>query len=200
MDKLSFLSIIVTIFLIFFIEGCQLTQKYDSEPLIITDIPPELSKEIIKKIYHKRKSLNLCEGDIDQSISSDSSSVYKLKDNQYLIEILCFLGAYQGNYQYFIYTINDSQKEIKPLSFQTFTRTKNNDLKIQNNFNLGGIPDYNEEDKLLTIYTKGRGLADCGTFAKYKWKDSQFNLLEYREKKDCDGNYLQPENYPQIYP
>lgn len=196
MGKLFFFNFLVVTFIILILSGCQLRQQQDSSG----NISEELSKKIINDIYGKKESLQLCEGDIDKSLSDDSSSVYKLDNNQYLVEILCFFGAYQGNYQYFMYEINTSPPKINPLFFQEFSKNKSNDFQVQNSLNIGGIPEYNEESKILTVYTKGRGLADCGTLAKYEWKNSQFQLREYRVKEKCDGNYIQPENYPQIYP
>jgi hypothetical protein len=199
MGKLFFLNFFVVTFLIFIIVGCQSRQQkgYHNN---LAEVSQELREKIINEIYDKKDNLQLCEGDIDESLSSKSSSIYKLNNNEYLVEILCFFGAYQGNYQYFFYKINNLQSKISPLYFQEFSKNKNNDFKVKNSINIGGIPDYNEENKILTVKTKGRGLDDCGSLAKYQWQESQFELLEYRVKDKCDGNYLDPENYPKIYP
>lgn len=199
MSKFLSLNISLILFLILILSGCQSKQKINSDPHF-PQVSEDLHKKIFNDIYEKKNDFQLCQGDIDQSMSYDSSSIYKLKEDQYLGEILCFFGAYQGNYQYFLYQINDSQPTISLLSFQELTKNKNNDFRVKSSINIGGIPDYNQENKILTIYTKGRGLADCGSFAKYQWQDSQFELREYRVKEKCDGNYIAPENYPKIYP
>jgi hypothetical protein len=199
MSKFLSLNISLIVFLILIVSGCQSKQKISSNDNLL-EIPEGLHRKIFNDIYEKKNKFQLCQGEMDQSISNDSSSIYKLKEDQYLVEILCFFGAYQGNYQYFLYQINDSQPTISLLSFQELTKNKNNDFRVKSSINIGGIPDYNEENKILTVYTKGRGLADCGSFAKYQWQDSQFELREYRVKEKCDGNYIAPENYPKIYP
>lgn len=199
MSKILFLNIALILSLIFTVTACQSQQNLNSNPNSV-EVSEELRQKILTDIYEQKNNFQLCQGDIDQSISRDSSSVYRLKENQYLVEILCFLGAYQGNYQYFFYQLNDANSPINPLSFQEFRQNKSNDFRVKSSVNIGGIPDYHQENKILTIYTKGRGLADCGSFAKYQWQDAQFELLEYRVKEQCDGNYLEPENYPQIYP
>lgn len=204
MGKLFCLKFFLTGFLIFFVSGCRFESKINLDDNVNL-ISEEFSNQVFQEIYAQKDVLNLCQGDIDQSLSSNSSSVYQLKDDQYLVEILCFFGAYQGNYQYFFYTNKDSKSEIIPLSFQEFSENKSNDskdsdLKVKNTFTIGGIPDFDETNKILTVYTKGRGLADCGSFAQYQWQDSQFALLEYRVKEECDGEYIPPESYPLVYP
>ena len=156
--------------------------------------------QIIKTIYQQKESLNLCNKEQDQDLSSDSAKVYQLNEQEYLVEILCFLGAYQPNYQYFFVLVNDSfELKIKPIFFTTF-KAKNKDLQLTNTRSLTGITNFESETKSLTIETKGRGLGDCGSFAVYKWENNNFNLKEYRYKGNCDGVYLNPEDYPLIYP
>lgn len=184
------------------INSCQLGQLIDSnqDSIKSIEISSKLKEHILNNIYASASNLKLCDGDIDKSLSQDSSSVYELNNREYLVEILCFLGAYQGNYQYFLYQIKDAQVEIKPLSFQQFIQDEENKIQLKNISSLAGSPVYDQDNQILTIVAKARGLADCGSFAQYQWKNSEFILLEYRIKEKCDGNYLPPENYPKIYP
>lgn len=156
--------------------------------------------QIIKTIYQQKESLNLCNEEQDKDLSSDSAKVYQLSEQEYLGEIICFLGAYQPNYQYFFVLVNDSYDiQIKPIFFTTF-KAKNKDLQLTNTRTLTGITNFELETKSLTIETKGRGLGDCGSFAIYQWENNNFNLKEFRYKGNCDGVYLNPEDYPLIYP
>jgi hypothetical protein len=43
-------------------------------------------------------------------------------------------------------------------------------------------------------------MSGCGSFAKYNLVNSEFKLVEYRAKDECDGNSVEPEQYPLIYP
>lgn len=198
MGKFFSIKILISLVFLFIINGCQVSQNHNISNT--SQVSSELSQKILGEIYNQGETLNLCKGDLDQDLSLNSSSVYPLNEQEYLIEILCFFGAYQGNYQYFLYTIKNSQSNIKSLYFQEFRKDTKASTKIENTSSLGGIPDYNRDSKILTIYSKGRGLADCGSLAQYQWKNSQFQLLEYRMKEECDGNYILPEHYPQIYP
>lgn len=44
------------------------------------------------------------------------------------------------------------------------------------------------ERGLLTSYSKGRGLGDCGTTASYAWDGSRFRLVEQAEMRECRGS------------
>ncbi len=162
------------------------------------------NQQIIEAIYQEKENLNLCDQENDQELSLDSAKVYLIETNQYLVEFLCFLGAYQPNYQYFVVTFNsfnslENNNEIKPIIFPTFKKDKQN-LKLINTRTLTGVTNLDWETKQLIIETKGRSLGDCGSFAIYKWSNYNFNLQEFRYKDDCNGVYLDPQDYPIIYP
>jgi hypothetical protein len=199
MGKLIKFNLFILILFLLIGHSCNSREKSNSDGEL-SKTPSKSSQLILDDLYSQKDKFQLCEGEIDSSLSQDYSSVYPLNNREYLVEILCFLGAYQGNYQYFLYTVKGQGVEIKPLSFQEFSKDKTDKFKLKDSRSIGGVPSYDEESKILTVYTKGRGLADCGSLAQYKWEDTKFKLLEYRIKEKCDGNYLEPENYPKIYP
>ncbi|PHV63276.1 hypothetical protein CSQ80_05945 [Cyanobacterium aponinum IPPAS B-1201] len=182
--------------LILLLFSCQKETRENSEleAIIIT---PEEKQVIISKIYENQKDIKLCNQERDQALSIDSAEIYPLKENQYLVEILCFLGAYQGNYQYLLY--NRVNSAIEKISFATFRDNPQN-LQLTNTFTLNGSPEFEPISQTLSLETKSRGLGDCGSFVVYQWQNSEFTLREYRYKSDCDGVYLSPEKYPLIYP
>ncbi len=161
---------------------------------------PKSSDDIWQYLYSSREELELCEGDIEPSVSQDISSVYRINEQQYLVEFLCFLGAYQGNYEYLLYDTTPTGVKVKSLSFDVFEPNGSGKFTSTNVSSISGLPDYEPEKQLLTVFTKYRGLADCGSLAKYKWEESEFKLLEYRVKEKCDGTYLEPDQYSQVYP
>lgn len=158
------------------------------------------NKQVIEAVYRQKESLNLCDQEKDQDLSLDSAKVYLVNSNEYLVELLCFLGAYQPNYQYFLVKFNSLEnQEIKPIIFTTFQK-QNQELKLTNTKTLTGVTNLDWETKQLILDTKDRGLGDCGSFAIYQWSDYNFNLQEFRHKNNCDGVYLDPQDYPLIYP
>lgn len=160
---------------------------------------PKSQEQILSTIQQQGAKLNLCEGAIDENISTKMSSVYPLADNKYLVEFLCFLGAYQGNYQYFIYE-NTENSQIHLLTLDDYYIDESGEIKPEKVNFITGLPTYNSEEKTLVLLTKYRGLGDCGSLAKYKLQENKLKLLEYRIKKNCDGVYLDPEKYSRIYP
>ncbi|BAQ63788.1 DUF1176 domain-containing protein [Geminocystis sp. NIES-3709] len=185
----------------FLVSGLILTisacQKETPQPTESSPISSQKKQEIINKIYTQQKEINLCNQQRDNELTHDSANIYFLNDREYLIEIICFLGAYQSNYQYLLFDRKSS--EIKVINFATFDNSTDN-LKLTNTNTLNGMTDFDSNNQTLILITKSRGLGDCGSFAQYHWRDHSFELKEYRYKQDCDEVYLPPENYPLIYP
>lgn len=162
--------------------------------------PPQKSdQDILKIIYSKENEIKLCDGQLDPEVSRQSSSVYALNKQEYLVEILCFMGAYQGNYEYILYKNEGGNLTIKPLLFKSFIADGQGKFNSTTVRSLAGISNYNSEQKVLNVYTKDRGLGDCGSTAQYQWGNNDFELIEYKSKSECDGNALEPEDYPVIY-
>lgn len=158
------------------------------------------SQDIFNYLYENRQELNLCQGEIDQVIAQKQIRTYQLDQQSQLIEFLCFMGAYQGNYQYFLYQEMPRKTTIQPLSFEIFQEGEKSQITTKITVNsLGGLPTYQPQNQTLEIITKYRGLADCGSWGRYQWQQGQFILREYRLKATCDGQYIEPENYEIVY-
>jgi hypothetical protein len=157
-------------------------------------------QKILAYIYKNAKTLGICEGEIDVNTAQESSKVYPVSDGKYLVEVLCFLGAYQGNYEYFLYDRQASGVILKPLEFDIFEIDDSGKITKKQSNSIGGLTEFIPEKQELTILTKYRGLGDCGALAKYQWQQEEFKLLEYRIKNECDGIYIEPEQYSRIYP
>jgi hypothetical protein len=95
------------------------TLSCTSKPEISMD-SPTFSQDIFNYLYENRQKLNLCQGEIDQAVAQQQIKTYKIDQNSQLIQFLCFLGAYQGNYQYFLYQETPQKTIIQPLSFDIF--------------------------------------------------------------------------------
>lgn len=162
-----------------------------SSPIIAQTTISKNPQNLVKEIYERREQLKLCDGDINPEIALSGSSVYPLVQNKYLIQFICFLGAYQGTYHY-ILAEGDNLKILNFALIENKKRTVTNTIV--------GLPTFNPKTKNITVFNRYRGLGDCGSWAKYDWRGNQFQLLEYREKKKCDGKYIEPEKYPKVYP
>jgi Protein of unknown function (DUF1176) len=168
-------------------------------PTLAETSAAEVTREdILARVYGDREKLRLCEGEIDRLVAEESSTVYPLTGNRYLVQFLCFMGAYQGNYEYYLYQAGRSAFTISPLSLDIIENpVRDRKTSVRS---IGGLPEYNPEQQLLTVHTKYRGLGDCGTWALYRWQKSTFRLIEYRVKEKCDGKYIDPDRYSRVYP
>ncbi len=189
----SISQIIILILLIFANFSCSSPSKLNSHSDTFT-------QDLFSYLYENRQVLNLCQGEIDLEIAQKNFKTYRIDSQTQLIELICFLGAYQGNYQYLIYQEKPQQTLIKLLTFDIFQETDTGEMTRIPITSLGGLTDYDPQSRSLKVVTKYRGLADCGSWGKYQWDQSEFKLVEYRLKANCDGQYVQPENYAQVYP
>ncbi len=193
MMKLLFFNSLTIGVLILSLGGCSFSNQFDLKSETI-------NQDIFAYLYQNRQKLDLCQGEIDQDIASQNLKVYPIDQNTAIIEFLCFLGAYQGNYQYFLYEKQFYHPSLKSLVFEAFEATPSQQITKRKAKFLGGLTDYDTQRQTLTLITQYRGLADCGAWAQYQWHKDQFKLVEYRMKTSCDGRYIEPENYTKVYP
>jgi hypothetical protein len=163
-------------------------------------VAPAINSNAWQYLYDNRQELQVCDGSLDPEISQEQSETYAVGENKNLVQVLCFLAAYQGAYQYYLYSETDNGPDVNPLTFTTYIVNENGEYEASQERDLGGLPTFDPEQQILTIFSKGRGLGDCGSWAQYQLEGNEFQLLEYRAKDDCDGNYVEPDQYPQIYP
>ena len=191
----SYKSFLVLCLLGFIISGCKQTQ--DDKNILLAQITPQEQSKILNDVQQQRQILSLCNQEKDKALSENATKIYPLSNNQYLIEVLCFLGAYQGNYQYLL--ASKQAKKLEKINFATFI-SREQSLKLINTSTIIGKTDFDQSNQILIVETKARGLGDCGSYIEYKWQDSGFELQEYRYKSECDGVYIEPKEYPLIYP
>ncbi len=163
-------------------------------------VSPEIRQQILTELYSQQQALNLCDGFLDQNYSETESQVFALEAETYLVHLQCSLAAYQASFEFLTYQKTASGGEFTPMTLAIFKENSPGEPTEENVRLLGGMPTYNPDTRSLTIFTKFRGLGDCGSFANYQLKDGQFRLVKYQAKFACDGNAIDPETYPQIFP
>ena len=159
--------------------------------------PPPAVTEVPSMLFDNA-DLGVCTDFLDEEVAREQSQIYALNSEQYLVEVLCFMAAYQGSYEYWLY--EPGTEAIAPLSFQVFYEDGEGAWQSVQTQPLAGLPTYDPAQQELTLFTKYRGAGDCGSYANYQWQGSSFELVEFRAKSDCDGVALDVEDYPVIYP
>ena len=171
-----------------------LTRSNTSKPVTSADDP-------LQYVLQNRESLGICK---DNFRSEDGqrgmgSKAFQLTDKKYLLQIQCFLAAYQGNFEYVLWIDEAEKPRIVPLQFDSFQEMKEGEKpKRITKRSIAGLPRVNVRSQTMTNFTKFRGVGDCGSSALYKLEGDRMVLQEYRAKYDCDGNYVQ--DFPIIYP
>lgn len=90
----------------------------------------------------------------------------------------CFAGAYN-----FAYTVWAERNDyLSQILFAEYTETLGW-TGTPTLFN----PDFDAKTGILTAFNKGRGIGDCGSFGRWQWTGSNFKMLEYAYKNECDA-------------
>jgi hypothetical protein len=154
----------------------------------------------LQYVLQNRESLGICKDNFRPSGGKGmGSKAFKITDKKYLVQIQCFLAAYQGNFEYILW-IDEAQKpRVISLEFDVFQEPKQGEKPLRiTEKSIAGLPRFNVRSQTLTNFTKFRGVGDCGSSALYKLEGDRMVLQEYRAKYACDGNYVQ--DLPIIYP
>ena len=144
-----------------------------------------------------------CEDAYENTMSKETAGLefYELAAGQYLVEVVCTTGAYQGYQFYLNLDETKSPPASRLLSFPSFESEDEGKPKKRTEIQeMWGLATFHEKTKLLEIHNKYRGPGDCGSLATYEFPDGTPRLKEFREKSDCDGNYVEPKEWPRIFP
>ena len=116
---------------------------------------------------------------------ADGVSVYKVSDDQYVVQLLCGVYAYQNSYLFYnIHVAPNGSETAVEISFDTFRDSGRSSTNV-----LIGA-SFDPATKTLTTLEKARGAGDCGGAATYEWREDIggfFDLTEFRQKTECDG-------------
>ncbi len=155
----------------------------------------------LQYVLQNRESLGVCK-DYFQAESAQKgigSKAFKISDKKYLVQIQCSLAAYQGSFEYVLWSDDSAKPSVVPLEFDGFSDPKAGEKpKRITNRMIAGMPRFNVQKQTMTNFTKFRGVGDCGSSALYKLEGDRMVLQEYRAKYECDGKYVQ--DFPVIYP
>ncbi len=157
--------------------------------------------EPLQYVLDNRESLGVCKDNFraEDGKRGMGSKAFQISDKKYLVQIQCFLAAYQGNFEYVLWIDDAPKPRAIPLEFDGFQEGKNGEKpKRITDRSIAGAPRFNVRSQTLTNFTKFRGLGDCGSSVVYKLEGDRMVLQEFRAKYECDGKYVQ--DMPVIYP
>lgn len=155
----------------------------------------------LQYVLQNRESLGICQDNFRAEDGSRGmgSREFQISDKKYLVQIQCFLAAYQGAFEYVLWIDESPKPRVVPLEFDGFQEPKEGEKpKRITSRSIAGIPRFNVRSQTMTNFTKFRGIGDCGSSALYKLEGDRMVLQEFRAKYACDGKYIQ--DLPVIYP
>lgn len=114
--------------------------------------------------------------------------VYRLADGQYLVEVTCTLGAYQGYQLFYFYDETAQKPEAALLAFESRESQDGDSLVETRVTEVWGEATFDESTKELRVFNRFRGPGDCGILATYEFVGREPKLKELRAKPACDGN------------
>ncbi|MEA5452140.1 DUF1176 domain-containing protein [Leptolyngbya sp. CCNP1308] len=178
-------------------EAASPSAESGSNPESGVALPPD--EAILQTVYDQAESLDLCDGFYQPEVAQADSRVYRVGDRA-LVELVCANAAYQAVYAYVAYQPDGSWQ---PLSLDVFYPDETGQFVRTSEGTVGGLATFDPEQGLLTVFSKARGIGDCGSLADYRWSGGELALETFRYQECSDSpeeNFVDPADYPQVYP
>ena len=136
------------------------TSTKPDSPIMVSDKSNPQSETILKEIINRQNSLQICDFEFDAEAALQSSQVYTNDQNQHLVQLLCFMAAYQGAYTFLQVDTSQPELEIKPLELE-----------------LAGFPQFDPQTKILSNAYKLTGAGTCIEETQHYWDGDGLKLI-----------------------
>jgi hypothetical protein len=153
--------------------------------------------QAVSQLLRNSQRFKVCADSLDMAAAQRASRAYQVNNQTYLVVVQCFLAAYQGNYEFFLYSPNAKGNQAKRLTITEFTENPKGKPNRVERPSIGGLPTFDPKQRILTVQTKYRGVGDCGATGRYRLENNALKLLDFKAKFACDGK-MAP--YTQIFP
>ncbi|WP_052049648.1 DUF1176 domain-containing protein [Leptolyngbya sp. KIOST-1] len=171
-----------------------------SPPATADSTPSALPADevLLQTVLEQVEEQDLCDGFYQPEVAEAESQVYRAGDRA-LVEIHCARAAYQSVYA-FVGVNPDGT--LQPLTLDGFYPDETGAFERSSEATVGGLASFDPDTSLLTVFSKARGLGDCGSLAEYRWAEGDLELTTFRYQacSDSPGEFVNPDDYPQIYP
>lgn len=135
---------------------------------------PAISQKLIAR------ALEVPECSVSRQEAADSIELADLGMGLKLVTVSCWRAAYNFGSVFFALDPTAPEK-ARLLSFRIYSQKE-----FVQTYQLSNV-DYNEKTRTLSSLHKGRGVGDCGSIGEWKWTGTNFRMIGYWLKKDCDG-------------
>ncbi|MFP5260642.1 MAG: DUF1176 domain-containing protein [Blastocatellia bacterium] len=126
---------------------------------------------------------------------------HQLAEKQYVVQVTCTGGAYQGYQVYYFYDETGQQPAAKLLTFESRESQDEKSLTRTETTEVWGQATFDDKAKELKVFNRFRGAGDCGILATYGFVNGAPELKELRAKINCDGKGAEnPEKWNKVAP
>ncbi|WP_019498743.1 hypothetical protein [Pseudanabaena sp. PCC 6802] len=222
LDNLCLKAFVTILFTVPFIlkgasEGCEISKRNQEVPASqksfvelqkekLKDYLPSAEKklEIWSFVFSNRERFKICNytgSFFDREFKKNKDrqlNIFRVGENKFFVEVLCFWASYQGNFEFFIYEKSNQKVSLRPLPLKEVIIEDGGLLKEVSKKSVAGLPTFNPKNRTFRMFSRAGG-SDCGShLAEYKYEDNKLNLLVFKVNLPCARR--NPEEYPIIYP
>lgn len=163
-------------------------------PPALTNVPavsnPQTLVEAVIKAQHALLVREAC--DVNEQ-DTEMNQVQPLDERNALVMINCGMGAYQSSSLVFI-TPRDNPSASHHLVLPLPLPDEDGHLQQVDWFTNA---DFDPQTGDLFHLAKGRGFADCGERAQWRYDGQQFRLMTYHSQPGCHGGW--PGEWPSLW-
>ena len=117
------------------------------------------ASEIMNQVLKQKLKLGLCQDSVETS-EPEVSEVYTNGQGQYLVNVLCFMAAYQGAHEFVLVESLDNQFEME-----------------HSGLSLAGYPTLDAKTNILYNDYKLNGAGSCIQSSQYHWSGPHLRLV-----------------------
>ncbi|MDP5337701.1 MAG: DUF1176 domain-containing protein [Nodularia sp. (in: cyanobacteria)] len=135
--------------------------KPDSPSIVsVSDKSNPKSETILKEVISRQKTLQVCNFNFDAEAALEFSQVYTNDKGQHLVQLLCYMAAYQGAFTFLQVDTSQPELKIEPLELE-----------------IAGFPDFDPKTKILSNAYKLIGAGTCIEETQYYWNGDGLRLI-----------------------
>lgn len=137
-------------------------------------------------------------------LSEGRVRTFELVPGRRLVEVGCARGAYQETLRYFLLDESATPPRGQALALPAYELDDDDRWAPQDWQEVAGEADFDQKRKTLTVFSRARGLGDCGQRGTWRFdaKSQKLALVEFRARA-CDD---EPEKagpsdkWPRVFP
>jgi uncharacterized protein len=125
--------------------------------------------------------------------------IYSLSASERLAVVQCGLYAYQISFVALLFDAAGSEPG-RLVTFKEYGRETSGKVSSDETTEMAGEPVFHERGKTLTVFSKSRGVGDCGSFVTYGFESGRLVVREARAQACFDDTrkWIDPVKWPKV--